>query len=70
MTRKHHLRSSKHRPVLQLQVKPETLERMRRSRVGSASSGSLSRNTYTSLQSRDSEVYGKEVEREGGRARE
>ena len=34
------------RPVLQLQVKPTTLERARR-RVGSASSGSFSRNTYT-----------------------
>lgn len=49
-------RNSAYRPVLQLQVKPETLERVRR-RVGSNGEVMVSRNTFCTL-ARESTAYG------------
>lgn len=52
-------RSSIHRPVLQLQVKPDTIERVRQ-RTGSNGSVMVSRSTLRTLAA-DSAAYGKIV---------
>lgn len=53
-------RSSVNRPVLQLQVKPATLERVRR-RLGSSSGAHvITSNTINSL-ARDSGIYGVQI---------
>lgn len=52
-------RSSMHRPVLQLQVKPDTLDRVRR-RAGSNGSVMMSRSALQSL-ARESAAYGEQL---------
>lgn len=59
-------RSSIHRPVLQLQVKPDTLERVRH-RTGSNGSVMVSRSTLRTLAAGDSAAYGKAVRLHSGR---